>query len=88
MSVYVSQIPEPAVGTSVTILGQHGKLVLLSAPDPDGRRRTVHGRAPDGVSLHQLRLPAREGRLRFSGPWWNQTIEMAPPTPRRAGRRG
>ena len=80
------QIPEPAKGTNVAIIGQHGRLVLLSAPDPDGRRRTVHGRAPDGVSLHQLRRAAREGRLSFSGPWWNQVIAVTPPPPKPSGR--
>ena len=80
------QIPEPARGTNVAIIGQHGRLVLLSAPDPHGPRCTVHGRAPDGVSLHQLRRAAREGRLSFSGPWWNQVIEVDPPASRPPGR--
>lgn len=80
------QIPEPAKGTNVAIIGQHGRLVLLSAPGPDGRRCTVHGRAPNGMSLHQLRHAAREGRLSFSGPWWNQIIEVTPPPPKLPGR--
>ena len=58
-AAHVIQLPQPAKGTQIAIIGQHGKLVLLSAPDPDGCRRTVHGRAPTGVSLNALRRAAR-----------------------------
>lgn len=86
MSARVIPLPERVVGSDVTIIGQAGRFVLMRAPDPDDRQRTVRGRPPAGVSLQALRRAGLDGRLSFSGPWWNQEIEVAPPAPKPPGR--
>jgi hypothetical protein len=85
MSARVIAFPLPVPGTDVALVGQLGNRVLLSAPGPDGRRRTVHGRPPEGVS-NALCNAGRAGRLRFSGPWWNRAIEVVPLPPKPPGR--
>ena len=85
MSARVIAFPRPVPGTEVAIIGRSGNLVLLSAPDPEGRRSTVHGRPPEGVSFDALCSAGRTGRLRFSGPWWNRAIEVVPTPPKPAG---
>lgn len=86
MSARVIPFPERIPGTSITIIGQAARFVLMRAPSPDGRQRTVRGRPPAGVSLQALHRAGRDGRLSFSGPWWNQEIEVAPPAPKSPGR--
>ena len=48
VSAPVIAFPQPVPGTEVAIVRRSGDLLLLSAPNPGGRRRTVHWRLPPG----------------------------------------
>jgi hypothetical protein len=86
MSAVIVAFAQPAVGTNVSIVGFDGERLMLRAPGPDGRAATVHGRPPPEATEAEIRRAARQGRLSFTGPWWNLVVHVAPPPPRPEGQ--